>query len=200
MSGVLSKRNFAHSLYVANKLLRSGLSMMHNSRYSVAILIAIVTVMSPPLTLLAKSPVANASESNNISAVIARSDAEVYYLNSVNNLRAERGLPPMVIDARLTASAVKKSNDMVIQKYWEHYAPNGTSFSDFIWGDSPKAIHVGENLARCFVTRNDAFKALVASPTHYAIMVGSFTNLGVSEVKDTASGCTYTTMHFSDYK
>ena len=63
----------------------------------------------------------------------------------------------------------------------------------------PRADRVGENLARCFDSRQEAFDALVASPTHYAIMTGQFTNFGVSEVEDSASGCTYTTMHFAQY-
>lgn len=181
------------------RFLSVGLNTLHSSRYSVAILLSIATLMSPPLTLLAKSPVASASVDQNKSAVVARTDEEVYYLNAVNNLRAGRGLAPMVIDSRLTSSARNKGNDMVLQHYWDHYAPSGIAFSDYIWNLSPRANHVGENLARCFDTRSAAFDALVASPTHYAVMVGSFTNFGVSEVTEPISGCTYTTMHFSDY-
>ena len=132
-------------------------------------------------------------------ATIVRSESELFYLDKVNSLRAERGLEPLVIDSRLSLSASQKTADMVGQGYWGHYAPSGASFSDYIWRDSPKAVRVGENLAKCFDTRAAAFDALVASPTHYAVMVGQFTNFGVSEQPDPTSGCTYTTMHFAFY-
>lgn len=168
-------------------------------RIILATLFAVALFLSPPLSPLAQSPLASAAQPNN-TPIITRSDAEVYYLNAVNSLRASRGLTPLVVDARLTSSASQKGNDMVLQKYWAHFAPNGTSFSDYIWRTSPDAQRVGENLARCFDSRQDAFDALVASPSHYAIMTGQFTNFGVSEVEDAASGCTYVTMHFADYE
>jgi uncharacterized protein YkwD len=179
---------------VAHKFART----LQAQKFTLAALLFVAMVLSPQLTMLAYSPVASASGTT-VNTVITRSDAEQYYLKSVNNLRASRGLPALLIDARLTSSATQKGNDMVLQNYWGHYAPNGTSFSDYIWHMSPKADRVGENLARCYDTRRAAFEALVASPTHYAIMIGEYTNFGVSEVQDPQSGCTYTTMHFADY-
>gem|GEM_PF-511117 len=177
---------------------RSLWATIHARRYIIAVFSALTIFMSPTLTPLLQSPVANASQTNS-TTIITRSDAETYYLQAVNQLRATRGLAPMIVDSRLSASAMQKSNDMVLQNYWAHYAPNGTSFSDYIWRMSPKAEQVGENLARCFDSRQAAFDALVASPTHYAVMTGRFTNFGVAEVQDTVSGCTYTTMHFAEY-
>ena len=179
--------------------LRTLGAVIRKSRYVFAGLLTIVVFLSPPLTSLVQSPVANAIQTTNPTGIITRSDAEIYYVNAVNSLRTSHGLAPLIIDARLTTSATQKGNDMVLQKYWAHFAPNGTSFSDYIWGASPRADRVGENLARCFDSRQEAFDALVASPTHYAIMTGQFTNFGVSEVEDSASGCTYTTMHFAQY-
>lgn len=196
-------RRMAHLLGSTQVLLQNhvsvGIGLMHKSRYSVAILLVIATVMSPPLTLLAKSPVASASLSQNDTTIVSRSEAESYYINALNTLRAERGLAPMVIDTRLSESAHNKGIAMVQERYWDHYSPSGKAFSDYIWQLSPRAQHIGENLARCYESRPEAFNALIASPTHYAIMVGAFTNFGVAEVYDTASGCTYTTMHFASY-
>jgi uncharacterized protein YkwD len=194
---------FAHSSKSVKELIIVALhkfwATVVINRYALSVLFAIAIFLSPPLTLLAKSPVANAAQTPTNSAVITRSDAEIYYLNAINGLRNSRGLAPLIIDSRLSVSATQKGNDMVLQNYWGHYAPNGMSFSDYIWGTSPKADKVGENLARCFETRESAFEALVASPTHYAIMVGGYSNFGVAEVQDESSGCTYTTMHFADY-
>lgn len=159
------------------------------------VLFGAVIILPSPSRLLAGTSKASAP------GIIAHSSAETFYLAKVNQLRASRGLAPLVIDSRLTASAAKKGNDMVAQKYWGHFAPNGgASYADYIWQNSPGAYRVGENLARCFTTQQAAFDALVASPTHYAIMTGQFTNFGVAEVTDTVSGCTYTTMHFSQYQ
>ena len=176
----------------------SFLAITFTNRYAISIIIALTILLSPPLTGLVESPVAQAT-ANASQTIIARTDAEVFYLNAVNSLRTQRGLAPLIIDTRLSASATQKGNDMALQGYWAHYAPNGTAYSDYIWRTSPDAYRVGENLARCFTSRQEAFQALVASPTHYAIMTGQFTNFGVSEVQDAASGCTYTTMHFAQY-
>lgn len=195
------------TLYYRSRTLRSVrlfargfLHFVIARRHSLAVVAFVVIMLSPPLTGLVQSPVAGAAATQNQAVLVTRTEAETYYLHAVNQLRASRGLAPLVIDSRLTASANQKGTDMVAQSYWGHYAPNGTAFSDYIWQTSPKADRVGENLARCFTTRQDAFDALVASPTHYAIMTGKFTNFGVAEVKDTDSGCTYTTMHFAEYQ
>jgi uncharacterized protein YkwD len=152
-----------------------------------------VILLPTPSRLLAGASKASAP------GIVVRSDSESFYLAKINQLRTDKGLASLVIDSRLSLSASQKTNDMISQHYWDHYAPNGTAFSDYIWRDSPKASRVGENLAKCFDTEQAAFDALVASPTHYAIMVGMFTNFGVYEASDPASGCIYTTMHFSYY-
>jgi len=195
------------TLYYRSRTLRSirlfargFLHFVIAKRHSIALVTFAAIMLSPPLTGLVQSPVAGAAATQNQAALITRTEAETYYLNAVNELRASRGLAPLIVDSRLTASATQKGTDMVSQSYWGHYAPNGTAFSDYIWQTSPKADRVGENLARCFTTRQAAFEALVASPTHYAIMTGKFTNFGVAEVEDTQSGCTYTTMHFAEYQ
>lgn len=163
-------------------------------KWSLALLLFWAVILLPtPSRMLAGTTSASAP------GIVVRSDTETFYLAKVNQLRAEKGLAPLLIDSRLSLSASQKTNDMITQHYWNHYAPDGTAFSDYIWRDSPKAERVGENLAKCFTTQQAAFEALVASPTHYAIMVGQFTNFGVFEETDPTSGCVYTTMHFSYY-
>lgn len=176
------------------------ISLIRRSRYYIALGIVIGLVVSPVFTGLASSPLASASE-NNSNSISVLTDAESYYFQAVNNLRASKNLPAYTYDKRLSLSADKKTNDMIDQDYWAHYAPNsGPAFSDYIWAQSPTALRVGENLARCYETREAAFDALVHSPTHYAIMVGDFTNFGVYEKTNPKNGCVYATMHFSLYK
>lgn len=157
----------------------------------------LLTLFSPQSVLSSEAPNTTGTVNSNI---ISRSDAEVDYLNEINNLRKSMGQKKLIVDRRLSISARKKALDMLYIGYWGHYAPNNVSFADYIWGDSPKATKVGENLAKCYKDRSGTFKALKASPTHYAIMIGDFTDFGVAEVKDTNNGCINTVMHFSKYK
>ena len=175
------------------------INILQRSRYYIALGIIIGLIISPIFTDLASSPVANAA--NTAQAASVQTDAASYYLQAINNLRATKNLPPLVYDERLATSANRKTNDMIDQDYWAHYAPNsGPSFSDYIWQQSPTALRVGENLARCYPSRDAAFDALVKSPTHYAIMVGNFTNFGIDEATNPKNNCVYATLHFSLYK
>ena len=140
------------------------------------------------------------NKNNSEKDIILRSEAETYYIFAVNKLRTENNLAPLVIDSRLSKSAKEKGDDMVANSYWGHYAPNqGLSFSDFIWQNLPYAETVGENLAKCFKTKKEAFNALKASPTHLANMLGRYDNLGIAEVYNPNDGCTHTIMHFAYY-
>lgn len=118
-------------------------------------------------------------------------------LQMTNDLRQQYGLPELIASNNLKTSAQNKLEDMRKSGYWGHYNPNGTSFSRFIWDQNTKAATVGENLARCFDDYAAAFDGLVASPTHFAVLTGDFTYIGVaSEV--TANGCESIVMHVSD--
>lgn len=172
------------------------LSGVYKNKYLVALLIFLVILLAPQLSISAYAPI---DQSLSLNTIISRSDTENYYLQAINSLRAQYNHQPLLIDNRLSQSAHTKGVNMVKEKYWGHFAPNGQSFADFIWAKSPKAEFVGENLAKCFNDRQSAFEALRASLTHLSVMVGEFTNFGVAEVYDTNRNCTYTVMHFAYY-
>jgi len=132
--------------------------------------------------------------------IVVRPTTDTYYLQAVNSIRIAHHLKPLMIDDRLDHSAANKNIDMINNDYWDHIAPSQIRFSDFIWNQSPRASHVGENLARCFKTNADAMKAFEASPTHYANIVGDYTAMGVSVSVDPTTQCNYVTMHFASYK
>lgn len=158
--------------------------------------ILLVGIVFSSVSLQAASPSASGLENaNNQTRTI--NPADIFYIQQINQLRSSLGKKPLEYSALLEKSASLKARDMVSNNYWSHYSPNGESFSDFIWRQSPNSQKVGENLARCFVTRDSAFKALVASPTHYEIMVGDFTNVGVSELTNVTDGCVYSVFHFA---
>jgi uncharacterized protein YkwD len=128
---------------------------------------------------------------------VTTSTVDAFYAVKVNELRAKNGLAPVRLLIELNQSSTNKANNMASKHYWAHEDPDGTQFSDYIWKTVPSAQIVGENLARCYMTRDAAFEALVNSPTHYAIMVGNFNYMGVSEAYDIDMGCTVTAMHFA---
>lgn len=171
-----------------------------NYKYIFCVFIFFSILLSPQLSSLAQAPNNASAKAINNNFGITRNETENYYLNTVNQLRLKKGLRPLIIDSRLSISAKNKAQDMQNNKYWGHYAPVGKSFADFIWTNSPNAESVGENLAKCYTSKQEAFNALVASPTHYAIMTGDFSNFGVSEITNSSDGCVYTIMHFSQYK
>jgi uncharacterized protein YkwD len=168
------------------------------AKYIFALLVFGALVFSPLGASLANAPAVSAQDQTQASqAIITRSTAEEYYLRAVNELRSSYNLRPLLIDSNLTKSAISKGQDMVDYAYWGHYPTNRPSFSDFIWADSPKATRVGENLAKCYTVRQDAFNALKNSPTHLANMLGDYTNFGVAEIYNPFNNCTYTAMHFA---
>jgi uncharacterized protein YkwD len=192
------KTGLSQDKYSFKVLTNRFVNVVTKYRLMLSLSLFVAILISPQLSLLAQAPRTNTSQAL-YSIKPSRTETENFYLDVINELRVSKNLEPLIIDNKLSLSANQKGLDMSNEKYWGHYAPSGKSFADFIWQSSPKANTVGENLAKCYVSRQDAFEALKASPTHYAIMVGSFTNFGVSEVMDYNSGCINTVMHFSQY-
>jgi uncharacterized protein YkwD len=163
-------------------------------RFPLAIIIALFVFSA--MSTQAASPAASAvvyseSKAQTINA------ADIFYIDKINNLRASLGKPYLFYKPALERSAAFKAQDMINNDYWGHFSPYGTSFSDFIWRQTPFSEKVGENLAKCYENRNDAFRALVNSPSHYEIMVGDFTHVGISERTNLNDGCIYTVLHFA---
>jgi uncharacterized protein YkwD len=141
----------------------------------------------------AAAPPVSAGSATNVS------EAQTFYLDKVNTLRAVHGLAPVNGLAQLQVSATQKTNHMATKHYWSHYGPDGMTYKEFISTAVPQAAYGGENLAKCYPTRQEAFDALVASPSHYKIMVGNFTYMGIGETYDEKMGCTLMAMHFARF-
>lgn len=163
-------------------------------RYPLAVIIFLF--MFGVMSTQAASPAASAVVYSGAKAQTINS-ADIFYIEKINNLRASAGKTYLFYSPTLEKSAALKAQDMINNNYWGHFSPYGSSFSDFIWRQSPFSEKVGENLAKCYESRNDAFKALVNSPSHYEIMIGDFTHIGISERLNLNDGCTYTVLHFA---
>ena len=166
--------------------------ILNRFRYLIAIAVFAASFFS--ISLPIQSGIASAS---NASSLVTRPDYENYYLESVNRVRASNNLPALMIDQRLVNSATNKNIDMINNNYWDHYSPSGLSFSDFIWQQNSHAQRAGEDLARCFASRDEVLQAFIKSPSHYANLIGNFNYIGFSEVVNPTTQCSYVAFHYS---
>lgn len=121
---------------------------------------------------------------------------ELQLVREINNLRAENGLEPLVLDKELNDVASVRSAEA--SQKWSHTRPNGTQGVNAIKGNCWK----GENLSMMEgsadeYTTAEMFQMLCASETHYDNMVFSeFTRIGISSY-EAADGCVYVAYMFA---
>lgn len=112
--------------------------------------------------------------------VLGVSDINVFDLyNGVNTYRVSKGVAPLSLSPKLTASAVAKCNDMVEKVYFSHYSPDGSA--PWVFMDSAGAMGSprGENLANAFSSSRDTLESWIKSPTHERNLVDdNFTDVG----------------------
>lgn len=69
-------------------------------------------------------------------------------LQTLNQLRAQAGLPPLVADPTLTWVARQRSNDMAVNNYFSHTAPDGSNYISLLGRQGIASGVVGEILGR----------------------------------------------------
>lgn len=84
----------------------------------------------------------------------------------MNVHRAERGLPPLAEDARLTKSAEDRMRDMEDLGYWGHVAPDGRSPFHWLRVNGYSHSYAAENLAAGFETVQVLLEGWMESPGH----------------------------------
>ena len=106
-----------------------------------------------------------------------------------NQERAAVGLNTLNTNAKLSAAATAKANNMFEEQYWDHYGPNGETPWMFITQAGYTYVYAGENLAKGFRTAEGVHEAWMASPTHKEnIMSGKYKEIGVAVVEGTLLG------------
>ena len=88
--------------------------------------IVIAVALVALLGALAAAPTARSGEE---SKRVALSSLESGVLSQLNKIRAQHGLQPVQINARLTAAAAQHSKDMGAAGYFAHDSNDGTAFS-----------------------------------------------------------------------
>jgi uncharacterized protein YkwD len=97
------------------------------------------------------------------------SAAEVEVVRLLNEARASLGLRPVVLDARLVASAQLHSADMATNDFYDHVGSNGSRFSDRILAQGyPSPL--GEMIAAAYIAPASVVNAWIASPPHYQLL------------------------------
>jgi uncharacterized protein YkwD len=129
---------------------------------------------------------------------VRSSKPEVPLITQINTIRQEKGLILLTPDPSLDKTAFIKASDMADKNYFEHDAPDGTKWSDFIKKNRPDSEYIGENIAECYATNQDTITGWIKSPTHYAnIVKPEWTLYGTATVWDEDKSCFITVNHFS---
>jgi hypothetical protein len=124
-----------------------------------------------------------------IPQAMASSISPANIIQLTNQQRTAAGLNTLTSNAKLTAAAQAKANNMFEVQYWDHYGPNGETPWMFISQAGYTYVYAGENLAKGFRTAEGVHEAWMASPTHKEnIMSVNYKEIGVAVVEGTLLG------------
>ncbi|MDX6427099.1 MAG: hypothetical protein QOD52_2504 [Gaiellaceae bacterium] len=156
------------------------------------------TVIAVALVALVGALAAPAAHSGQAANSVALSSLESGVLSDLNRIRAQHGLQPVKISARLTASAAQHSKEMGADGYFEHSSHDGTEFwkrIDRWYGQNGYGYwSVGENLlwSSPNVDPAGALQLWMNSPEHRAnILSPRWREIGISAVHFAAAPGTY---------
>lgn len=115
----------------------------------------------------------------------------------VNSERAQAGLKPLSYDSGLRAAALKHSQDMLENNYFDHTSPVYGTFQQRLNASGVKNCTAGENIAY-YPSMEQAHVGLMNSPGHRANILNSgFTRIGIGIVYDKDKGMYYITQWFA---
>lgn len=102
-----------------------------------------------------------------------------------NKERIKAGISPLAVNVKLGESAKLKTNDMIINQYFEHTSPTGVSVSDLGKKVGYDYVIMGENLALGeFATDEELVQAWMNSPGHREnILNKTYKEIGVYVAK-----------------
>ncbi len=110
-------------------------------------------------------------------------------LKLTNQDRLASNIAPLSLNSALSASALAKAENMVMNDYFAHYSPDGKKPWDWINRDKYAYLLVGENLAMNFSSAQSAHHALMQSPSHQKnIMNAKYSDVGLAVVSGEING------------
>ncbi|WP_128378256.1 CAP domain-containing protein [Streptomyces cavernae] len=111
-------------------------------------------------------------------AELSRTAQEVVGLTNAERSRA--GLPPLAVDALLTAAAQAHSTDMVVRAFYSHTSPDGSEPWDRAAAAGSTRRTIGENIACGQRSPAEVVDGWMNSPGHRAnILKPAFTHIGI---------------------
>jgi uncharacterized protein YkwD len=124
---------------------------------------------------------------------IAADDSRAITVENViaqmNLYRAEKGLPPLVEEPRLTKSAEDRMTDMEELAYWAHVSPDGRSPFTWLRSNGYNHSYAAENLASGFETVQILLEGWMESPGHRDNIVSPLYNeCGVAIIEGSTVG------------
>lgn len=98
--------------------------------------------------------------------ISASDGAKIQYrmLDSVNALRAARGVQPLVLNAQLNAAAATHSRDMAVQNRPWHFGSDGSSPIDRVQRVGYPGTVLGENISETYETELETLAAWMDQP------------------------------------
>lgn len=110
--------------------------------------------------------------------IIAVEESKMVMLT--NSFRMKSGLPKLVENPKLSASAVFKAEDMAEKQYFAHENPEGKTLTYYLKKADYNYRSAGENLAVGYFDATEVVNAWKASPTHKANLLDKdFTEIGI---------------------
>ena len=110
-------------------------------------------------------------------------------LQLTNQLRQQKQLNLLKVDAQLTQAAYNKAQDILTKQYIAHFSPTGKKFSDFAKEVGYDYFLVGENLALNFTDASAVMTAWEKSPTHLANLINpNYQEIGLAVVSGQFAG------------
>ncbi|MDD5489853.1 MAG: CAP domain-containing protein [Candidatus Moranbacteria bacterium] len=103
--------------------------------------------------------------------------------------RKNKGIQELLENEKLTQAAAEKADDMVLNDYFSHTSPQGTTPWHWIEKENYDYNYAGENLAMDFTTSEKMNEAWMASPTHRAnILNEKYKEIGVAAKEGVING------------
>jgi uncharacterized protein YkwD len=123
------------------------------------------------------------------TAPTAEDQIEMPVVQLINEIRAEHGLRPLKVSAKLAQAAETHAVSMGTEGYFDHTSSDGTSFwkriARFFPQEGFRRWTVGENLlwASPRVTPNEALQMWLGSPGHRRVLLSpAWTHIGLAAV------------------
>jgi uncharacterized protein YkwD len=97
-----------------------------------------------------------------------------------NTYRAQAGLQPLKLNAKLSAAAYVHSRDMALNDFFDHAGSNGSRVAERISNQGYKYLKAGENIAAGYATPESVVAGWMNSPGHRAnILYPNVKEIGV---------------------